>query len=83
MKIKINKEEVDWLFEYGVYAINRNTNLFENTSGVPGITIEIFWGLDEGEVSARLTERLNNGLDCDYALYSKGHALMGYAYFEE
>lgn len=83
MKIKINKEEVDWLYEYNVYAINRDTRLFENTSGVPGITMEIFWDLDEGEVSSRLAERLREGLDYDYALYSKGHTLVGFAYFEE
>lgn len=46
MKQVITKQEVDWATEYGVYAINRDTRLVENTSGVTGITVEIFYGLD-------------------------------------
>lgn len=82
MKQVITKQEVDWATEYGVYAINRDTRLVENTSGVTGITVEIFYGLDEGEVSDRLAERLRNGLDYDYTLYDSSLHLVGYAYFE-
>ena len=83
MKQIINTEETDWAAEFGVYAINRDTRLFENTSGIPGITIEIFYGLDEGEVSDRLGQRLRDGLDYEYALYDGSHHLCGYAYFDD
>lgn len=83
MKQVITKQEVDWATEYGVYAINRDTRLVENTSGVTGITVEIFYGLDENEVSNRLAERLRNGLDYDYALYDGSLHLVGFAYFSE
>lgn len=82
MKQIINKEETDWMVDYGVYAINRDTRLFENTSSVSGATIEIFYGLDENEVSTVLAERLRNGLDYDYALYDSKHRLCGFAYQE-
>lgn len=81
MKRVITTDEIDWAQEFGVYALNRDTRLFENCSGVPGITVEIFKDMDESYVSDMLAARLRDGLDYDYALYDGLHFLVGFAYF--
>jgi hypothetical protein len=73
--------ETDWATEFGVYALNTQTNLFENTSGVQGIKIEIHDEMDEGEVSDLLAQRKRDGLGYDYALYDGQHCLVGFASF--
>ena len=75
-------EETDWASEFGVYAINRDSRLVENTSAVQGITIEIYEDKDESEVSDLLAQRLREGLDYDYALYDGQLHLVGFAYFD-
>ena len=83
MKDIIRKEETDWMTEYGVYAINRDSRLVENTSAVQNFTIELYSGEDESEVSDRLAQRLHDGDDYDYALYAKDLRLVGFVYYDE
>lgn len=83
MKQYIKTEETDWLRDYGVFAINRDTRLFENTSGVKGSVIELYFGLDEGEVSNVLADFLRTGSDYDFALYTSKHELCGFVYSPE
>ena len=83
MENKIIKlaSETDWATEYGVYAINRCTRIFENTSWTEGLTMVLFTDTDENDVSAKLT--LNRGLDYEFALYDDEHHLVGYVYRPE
>lgn len=83
MKQYIKTEETDWLRDYGVFAVNRDTRLFENTSGVKGSVIELYFGLDEGEVSNVLADFLRTGSDYDFALYTSKHELCGFVYSPE
>ncbi len=83
MKDIIRKEETDWRTEYGVYAINRDSRLVENTSAVQNYTIELYTDEDESQVSDRLAQRLHDGNDYDYALYAKDLRLVGFVYYDE
>lgn len=83
MKQFINTEETDWMRDYGVYAVNRDSRLFENTSAVKGYVIEVYFGLNENETSNRLADFLRTGSDYDYALYTPKHELCGFAYNPE
>lgn len=83
MKAKIAKEETDWMLDYGVYAINRDSRLFENTSAVRGYTIELYVGVDENEVANRLGDIIDEFGDYDYCLYSTKHELVGIVYRTE
>ena len=83
MKQYIKTEETDWMRDYGVYAVNRNTRLFENTSAVKGYVIKIYYGLDEGEISSVLADFLRTGSDYDFALYTSKHELCGFVYSPE
>lgn len=82
MKKRIDSEEINWDAEFGVWAINRGSRLVENCSAVPGITVEIFEGKDESEVSDLLLKRLFDGFEYEYALYDREMFLVGFAYFE-
>ena len=75
-----NGREVDWATEYGCYAVNRDSRIFENTSYLDDATIEVFTDTDENDVANALAERLHKGLDYDYALYDGQHRLVGFAY---
>jgi hypothetical protein len=83
MKAKIEKTETDWMQDYGVYAVNRDSRLFENSSEVSGYTIELYWGCDENEVANRLAEVIDEFGDYDYCLYSQMHELVGFVYRTE
>lgn len=82
MRKVITENEINWAAEFGVWAINRDTRLVENCSGVPGIIVEIYENKDESEVSDLIAARLRDGLDYDYALYDDSMFLVGFAYFE-
>ena len=71
---------VDWMTEYGCYAVNRDSRLFENASFLSDTTVEVFTDTDENDVANALGERLYDGLDYDYALYDGQHRLVGFAY---
>ena len=81
MKVYITTDETDWGTEFGVYALFRDSRLYENTSAVKGYTVEIFEGMDEGDVSNILAQRLREGKDYDYTLYDGQHCLIGFAYY--
>ena len=83
MKAVIEKEETDWGQDYDVYAVNRDTRIFENCSAVRGYTIELYWGMDENRVSDRLAEVINEYGDYDYCLYNDNHELVGFVYRTE
>lgn len=78
-KVRLS-EETDWEFEYGVYAINRDTRIFENTSCTEGMTMELYKGFDESDVSRMLADRLRNGGDNEFTLYNYNHELVGFVY---
>ena len=81
----IEDAEVDWATEYGVYAINHETRLCENTSQLFGTSIVIYDSndskFDEGVVSRDLINA-ESEMDYfeDYDLYNSEHQLVGYAY---
>lgn len=76
-------EETDWAFEYGVYAINRDSRIFENISCTEGMTMELYKGFDEGDVSRMLADRLMSGGDNEYTLYNDKHELVGFVYYTD
>lgn len=81
----VGNGEVDWGTEFGVYAINRYSRLWENTSYLTNTTIVIFNSedpsFDESKVATDLTESLSDRYDCeDYDLYNGKHQFVGYAY---
>lgn len=83
MRAIIEKEETDWMQDYGVYAVNRDTRIFENCSAVKGFTIELYWGVDENRVADRLAEVIDEYGDYDYCLYTPLHELVGFVYRTE
>lgn len=83
MKKFIETEETDWMKDFGVLAINRISRIFENTSSVKGNVIEIYYGLDENQVSNVLGQFLEIGADYEYALYTPKHELCGFCYWAE
>lgn len=80
MKKSLNNE-TDWATEFGAYAVNRDTRIFENTSFTEGMFVEIFEDADENDVANKLGERLRDGLEYEYALYDGSHRLIGFAYY--
>lgn len=80
MKRVIKENETDWASEFGVYAINKNTRLVENTSAVRNYTVEIFPEEEEDKISDRLAARLAVGKSFEYTLYDGNMKLIGYAY---
>jgi hypothetical protein len=78
------KNETDWATEYGVYAINRDTRIFENTSWTEGLRMVFFTDTDENDVSTDLARTLLwQGLDYEFAIYDGEHHLVGYVYRPE
>ena len=73
--------EVDWMTEYGCYAVNRDSRLFENTSFLNNATIEVFIDTDENDVANALGKKLWDGSEYEYALYDKQLRLVGFAYY--
>lgn len=75
--------EVDWGTEFGVYGVNRDTRICENTSYLINTTIVVFDSedpsFDECDVS---NEILKMGGREDYDLYDGQHYLVGYAYIK-
>ena len=76
-------KEVDWMTEYGCFAVNRDSRLFENTSFLNNATIEVFVDTDENDVANALGKRLWDDLEYEYALYDKQLRLVGFAYYNE
>lgn len=76
------KEETDWYFDDGrrLYAQNRDTRMFENTSWTEGLVMVLFKDTDENDVANELGKRLREGKDYEFALYNSQHELVGYVY---
>ena len=83
--------ETDWYFDGGrrLFALNRDTNLFENTSWTQGLTMLLYdWNddedcFDEGDVSLALNDRLLNGDEYEFTLYNSQHQLVGFVFKNE
>jgi hypothetical protein len=82
-------QETDWYYteNRNLYAVNRDTRLFENTSWTEGMTMVLYDGevknFDPADVSNDLAEFLRDGKDYEFALYNGQHDLVGYVYYEE
>ena len=79
------KDETDWAFDFGVFAINRDTRMFENTSWTKGMEVEIYnpeeEDFDENLVADALAEVFDDERgDYEYTLYDGMHQLVGFAY---
>lgn len=82
-KLVITADEIDWWRDFGVYAVNRDTRIFENCSAVKGFVVERFYNTDENRVSDKLAEVIDKYGDYDYCLYNDIHELVGFAYRTE
>ena len=78
-------QETDWWFtnNMNLYAQNRDTRMFENTSYTEGMVLELYTDTDEGDVSNELGRRLREGNDYEFAIYNSKHELVGFAYYRE
>ena len=79
------KDETDWAFDFGVYAVNRDSRMFENTSWTKGLEAEIYDSneedFDENRVADALAEVFDDERgDYEYALYDGMHRLVGFVY---
>ena len=85
-KVIILKKETDWATEFGAYAVNRDSRLFENTSCTTGMKLELYDSkeedFDENEVANALARVFSDErIDYEYALYDTQHHLIGFAYY--
>lgn len=78
-------QETDWWFtnNMNLYAQNRDTRMFENTSYTEGMVMELYTDTDESDVSNELGRRLREGNDYEFAIYNSKHELVGFAYYRE
>jgi len=83
-------DETDWYYTEGrrLYAQNRDTRLFENTSWTKGMTMVLFddkvKDFDPTDVSNDLAKNiLHEGYDYEFVLYNGQHDLVGYVYYED
>lgn len=80
--IKLGRE-TDWYFtnNYHLYAVNRDTRMFENTSYTEGLVMELYTDTDENDVANALAEVFNDWRgDYEFALYNEKHELVGFVY---
>lgn len=73
------EEETDWWYKYGIYALNRDTQMFENTSYTKNLVMYLYNGVEEDEVSAKLNKwkKVNNREE-DFTLYNINRVLVGF-----
>lgn len=78
-------QETDWWFtnNRNLYAQNRDTRMFENTSYTEGMVMELYTNTDENDVANALGERLRDGYDYEFAIYNSRHELVGFVYYPE
>ena len=80
---------VDWHNEFGVFALNRHSRLFENASELKNTIIVLYdfdYALyDENEVVADLSETRDEMVfgQETYTIYNHRHQLIGFAYNRE
>ena len=78
-------QETDWWFtnNMNLYAQNRDTRMFENTSYTEGMVMELYTDTDENDVANALGKHLWDGKEYEFALYNSKHELVGFAYYRE
>lgn len=84
MKTKetIKSYQTNWMNDYGVFALNRDSRIFEKVSNVKGQIIELYYGVDQNEVSNELVKHIDSFEEGDYnyTLYNFKHELVGFVY---
>ena len=83
MKKTLTNVTVNWKEDFGVYAINRDSRLYEDVSDhTDGLTIEIHKDVDPDDVADIIAERYHDvpWFDIDYTLYTEDRKLVGFAY---
>lgn len=74
--------EINWAYDYEVYALNLSTFLYENTSGFFGehFFVVIFTGdYDENDISVEIRKyQADENINVFFALYNDLHMLVGY-----
>lgn len=80
-------EEVDWITKFGVYARNRDSRIYENTTKFPYNAIVVIYdwhnnSYDENDVANDLANAVNYAMwdGEDYTLYNEQHQLVGYVF---
>lgn len=78
-------QETDWWYtnDMHLYAQNRDTRMFENTSYTEGMVLELYTDTDENDVANALGKHLWDGKEYEFALYNSKHELVGFAYYED
>lgn len=78
-------EETDWWFtnNRNLYAVNRDTRMFENTSYTQGMVMELYRDEDENDVANALGARLRDGKEYEFVIYDASHRLVGFVYYPE
>lgn len=83
MKVKLN-EETDWSSIFGLYAMNRSTMLYENTSYTEDMYAVMFDNddimFDESNVSDIVLNWDDKQGTIEYLLYTFNRFLVGYVY---
>lgn len=83
MKVKLNKE-TDWSRIFGLYAMNKSTMLYENTSYTEDMYAVIFdiddKFFDEGNVSDMVLNWDDKQGTIEFLLYTDDRFLLGYVY---
>ena len=72
----------NWAQEFEVFAINRDSRMFEFISDTQFMTIELFEDADEDFVSDALASFLCDGGDYEFVLYNRNHELVGFVYYK-
>jgi hypothetical protein len=78
-------EETDWWFtnNRNLYAVNRDTRMFENTSYTQGMVMELYRDEDENDVANALGARLRDCREYEFVIYDASHRLVGFVYYPE
>lgn len=83
MKVRLN-EETDWSSMFGLYAMNRSTMLYENTSYTEDMYAIMFDNndivFDETDVSNIVLNWDDKQGTIEYLLYTFNRFLVGYVY---
>ncbi len=76
-------QETDWWYtnNMNLYAQNRDTRMFENTSYTEGLVLELYTDTDENDVAEALAEVFNDERgDYEFVVYNSRHELVGFVY---
>lgn len=74
--------EIDWYYDYNVYALNLSTLIYENTSGFDGehvFVVKFTGDYDEEDVSMEIRKyQQMKDIKVFFALYNEQNMLCGY-----